>query len=77
MGSNMQRQAVPLLKPDVPIVSTGMEIQAARNSGQIVLAKEAGEVISVTGDKIVTVGDNGPRHIQPAQIQSFKPKHMY
>lgn len=61
MGSNMQRQAVPLLKPDVPIVSTGMELQAARNSGQIVLAQEAGEVVSVTGEMIVVLGENGPR----------------
>lgn len=60
MGSNMQRQAVPLLKPDAPIVSTGMELQAARNSGQIVTAKEAGEVVSVTGEKIVILGENGP-----------------
>ncbi|MBK7894309.1 MAG: DNA-directed RNA polymerase subunit beta [Candidatus Promineifilaceae bacterium] len=61
MGSNMQRQAVPLLQPDVPIVSTGMEQQAAINSGQIVVAKEDGEVVSVTGDTIVVVGENGPR----------------
>ena len=60
MGSNMQRQAVPLLKPDVPVVSTGMEILAARNSGQIVMAREAGEVISVTGDQIVLIGEDGP-----------------
>ena len=66
MGSNMQRQAVPLLKPDVPIVSTGMEIHAARNSGQIVLAKEAGEVISVTGDKVVTVGEEWSTYLQSA-----------
>ena len=45
MGSNMQRQAVPLLQPDVPIVSTGMEEQAALNSGQVVLADVVGEVI--------------------------------
>ncbi|MCA9929364.1 MAG: DNA-directed RNA polymerase subunit beta [Anaerolineales bacterium] len=64
MGSNMQRQAVPLLQPDVPIVSTGMEIHAARNSGQIVLAKEPGEVMSVTGDSVVIVGENGPRNYQ-------------
>ncbi len=62
MGSNMQRQAVPLLIPDVPIVSTGMEIHAARNSGQIVLAKEEGEVVSVTGNNVVVVGENGPRN---------------
>jgi DNA-directed RNA polymerase subunit beta len=61
MGSNMQRQAVPLLQPDVPIVSTGMEQQAAINSGQIVVAKEDGEVVNVTGDTIIVVGENGPR----------------
>ena len=61
MGSNMQRQAVPLLQPDVPIVSTGMEQQAAVNSGQIVVAKEDGEVVNVTGDTIVVVAENGPR----------------
>ena len=49
MGSNMQRQAVPLLKPEVPIVSTGMEWQAAMDSGQVVIAEEDGEVVSVTG----------------------------
>ena len=61
MGSNMQRQAVPLLQPNVPVVSTGMELQAAYNSGQIVLAKSDGEVISVTGDKIVVMEADGPR----------------
>jgi DNA-directed RNA polymerase subunit beta len=61
MGSNMQRQAVPLLQPHVPIVSTGMELQAARNSGQVVQAKEAGEVASVTGDQVVVIGEAGPR----------------
>jgi DNA-directed RNA polymerase subunit beta len=60
MGSNMQRQAVPLLDPDVPIVSTGMELQAALNSGQVILAREDGEVISVTGDRVVVLAENGP-----------------
>ncbi|MCS7072440.1 MAG: DNA-directed RNA polymerase subunit beta, partial [Anaerolinea sp.] len=53
MGSNMQRQAVPLLRPDVPIVSTGMEGQAAYDSGQVLLADVEGEVTSVQGDRIV------------------------
>jgi DNA-directed RNA polymerase subunit beta len=53
MGSNMQRQAVPLLRPEVPIVSTGMEAQAALDSGQVITAEEDGEVISVTGKEIV------------------------
>ncbi|HSH04247.1 MAG TPA: DNA-directed RNA polymerase subunit beta [Anaerolineae bacterium] len=60
MGSNMQRQAVPLLQPDVPIVSTGMELQAARNSGQVIVSRTAGEVISVTGESIMIMGDDGP-----------------
>ncbi|MFW6182382.1 MAG: DNA-directed RNA polymerase subunit beta [Chloroflexota bacterium] len=60
MGSNMQRQAVPLLKPDVPVVSTGMELQAAHNTGQVVLAQAPGEVVSVTGEHIVVMEDEGP-----------------
>jgi DNA-directed RNA polymerase subunit beta len=60
MGSNMQRQAVPLLQPDVPIVSTGMEQQAAHNSGQVVLARADGEVLSVTGERIVVLEEDGP-----------------
>ncbi len=61
MGSNMQRQAVPLLRPDVATVSTGMEWQAAINSGQVIVADGDGEVMSVTGDKIVIMTDDGPR----------------
>lgn len=53
MGSNMQRQAVPLIKPEAPIVSTGMEYQAAVDSGQVVVAEEEGEVVSVTGRTVV------------------------
>jgi DNA-directed RNA polymerase subunit beta len=61
MGSNMQRQAVPLLRPDVATVSTGMEWQAAINSGQVIVSDCNGEVMSVTGDKIVIMTDDGPR----------------
>ena len=53
MGSNMQRQAVPLLKTESPIVGTGMEYKAGVDSGVCVLAKEAGTVISVSADRIV------------------------
>ncbi|HEX9618109.1 MAG TPA: DNA-directed RNA polymerase subunit beta, partial [Anaerolineales bacterium] len=53
MGSNMQAQAVPLIRPDVPQVSTGMEYQAAVDSGQVVIAEEDGEVVSVTGNRVV------------------------
>ncbi len=53
MGSNMQRQAVPLLRPEAPTVGTGMELQAALDSGQVVQAEDDGEVISATAKEIV------------------------
>lgn len=59
MGSNMQAQAVPLLRPDVPQVSTGMEYHAAIDSGQVIVADEDGEVISVTGKEVVVKTNNG------------------
>jgi DNA-directed RNA polymerase subunit beta len=62
MGSNMQRQAVPLLQPDIPVISTGMEGQAAHDSGQVIVAEEAGEVLSVEGDRVVVRVDGGGEH---------------
>jgi DNA-directed RNA polymerase subunit beta len=62
MGSNMQAQAVPLVKPDIPQVSTGMEFHAARDSGQVIVAEEDGEVVSVTG-KHVIVRNGGGDHL--------------
>ncbi len=59
MGSNMQRQAVPLLTPEVSMVATGMEFQAAVDSGQVILAEEDGEVVNVTGERIVVAGESG------------------
>ena len=52
MGSNMQRQAVPLLTVESPIVGTGIEYRAAKDSGITVIAKEDGIVEKVTGDEI-------------------------
>jgi len=62
MGANMQRQAVPLLRPQAPIVGTGIERQVAVDSGQVVLAAVDGEVTSVTGRAIFIVDDNGEEH---------------
>ena len=59
MGSNMQKQAVPLLKPENPIVATGMEYKAAIDSGVVVLAKRAGEVTFVSADSIRVRTTNG------------------
>ncbi len=52
MGSNMQRQAVPLLRPDAPLVGTGMEGRVAKDSGQVVICKEDGTVVSSTSEAI-------------------------
>ena len=59
MGSNMQKQAVPLLRPENPIVATGMEYKAAVDSGVVVLAKRAGEVTFVSADYIKIRAKNG------------------
>ena len=59
MGSNMQKQAVPLLRPENPIVATGMEYKAAVDSGVVVLARRAGEVTYVSADTIKVRATNG------------------
>ncbi len=59
MGSNMQRQAVPLLRPSAPIVATGMELEAARHSGQVLVADNPGVVTSVTSNEIIVTRDDG------------------
>jgi DNA-directed RNA polymerase subunit beta len=61
MGSNMMAQAVPLVSPDIPLISTGMEAHAAIDSGQVLVAEEDGDVVSVTGRTIVVRGANGLR----------------
>ncbi len=53
MGSNMQRQAVPLLYTDAPLVGTGLEAKVARDSGAVITARRGGEVVHVTADEIV------------------------
>jgi DNA-directed RNA polymerase subunit beta len=59
MGANMQRQAVPLIRPEAPIIGTGMEYKAARDSGVVVLAKEGGVVKKVDSDTIIIKGNDG------------------
>jgi len=65
MGSNMQRQAVPLLEPEAPTVGTGMEAKAALDSGQVLTAKVAGVVTSVTSERIQVESDSGELHEYP------------
>jgi DNA-directed RNA polymerase subunit beta len=59
MGSNMQAQAVPLIAPDIPLISTGMEAFAAIDSGQVLVSESDGEVLSVTGRQIVVRNQDG------------------
>ena len=61
MGCNMQRQAVPLLNPHAPYVGTGMEFQAARDSGAAVVAKEEGTVKYADAKKIIVEGESGEK----------------
>ncbi len=65
MGANMQRQAVPLILPASPLVATGMEIEAARYSGQVVYSEIAGVVTSVSNGAIIITGHNGEHRTYP------------
>ena len=70
MGSNMQAQAVPLIRPEIPIISTGMEAYAAIDSGQLVVADEDGEVVSVTGRMIQVRESDG--NIRTYNLQKYR-----
>jgi DNA-directed RNA polymerase subunit beta len=68
MGSNQQRQAVPLIQPKAPIVGTGLESAAARNTGQMVLAEADGEVVKATGDMVSVKYAEG--------VVNYEPQHF-
>ncbi|MFN5862553.1 MAG: DNA-directed RNA polymerase subunit beta [Pseudanabaena sp.] len=68
MGSNMQRQAVPLLRPERPLVGTGLEAQAARDSGMVIVSRVTGEVSYVSADEIrVRADDTGVESVYRLQ----------
>ncbi len=76
MGSNMQRQAVSCVKPQAPLVGTGIEDKAAADSGQVVIAKQAGEVVEVDADHVVIreeapAGAKKPFIKREYRLQSF------
>lgn len=75
MGSNMQRQAVPLLRPERPLVGTGLEAQAARDSGMVVVSRSHGLVTHVDSQVIkvkVTPGEAADPHLTPGEIVEYK-----
>ena len=72
MGSNMMRQAVPLLFPEAPIVGTGMEGRTAYDSGVVVKAKRAGKVSYVSSTRIDIIPDENPKEIDSYRLQKYQ-----
>jgi DNA-directed RNA polymerase subunit beta len=68
MGSNQQRQAVPLIQPQSPIVGTGLEGQAAQNTGQVILAEDAGEVTKANAQEVVVKYNQGSITYEPQRF---------
>jgi DNA-directed RNA polymerase subunit beta len=62
MGANMQRQAVPLVRSEAPLVATGMELRAAIDAGDVVVAEKSGVIEEVSADYITVMADDGTRH---------------
>jgi len=75
MGSNMQRQAVPSIKPEAPLVSTGVEEKAAFDSGRLIVAEADGEIIEVDSQKIVLQESSGKKIIYP--VHKFRRSNYY
>ncbi|HEY5445828.1 MAG TPA: hypothetical protein VIJ87_15445, partial [Pyrinomonadaceae bacterium] len=69
MGSNQQRQAVPLIQPKAPTVGTGLEASAARNTGQVILAEGDGEVVKAEGSQVVVKYKDG-------ESVTYEPQHF-
>ncbi len=72
MGSNMQRQAVPLMRPEAPIVGTGLEYKIARDSRTCIIAERSGVVENVSGEKIIVLYDIEEDNVE--QLVSFEDK---
>ncbi len=69
MGTNMQRQAVPTIRPDAPIIGTGIEYRAARDSGHIVLAEQSGVVSTVDGNHVQITDDK--KNVHEYELKKF------
>jgi DNA-directed RNA polymerase subunit beta len=78
MGANMQRQAVPLVCAEAPYIGTGIEVRAAFDAADMVLAKEAGTVVDVDGDSItIDYRKAGKYRHQVAQVRAIEPGHLH
>jgi len=78
MGSNMQRQAVPLIRPEAPLVGTGVERNVARDSGQVILAEANGVVKEVDASHITMLYDMGGKKVEETyELQTFVKTNQY
>jgi DNA-directed RNA polymerase subunit beta len=83
MGSNMQRQAVPLLFPDAPLVGTGLEFKVARDSGAVITARRGGKIARVTADEVVvdtgmdSIGETDQPLAKLAQYDRYRLKKFW
>ena len=77
MGANMQRQAVPLVRSEAPLVGTGMELRAAIDAGDVVVAEKAGVIEEVSADYITVMARRRhPAHLPDAQVRPLQPRHL-
>ena len=78
MGANMQRQAVPLLRATAPYIGTGVEARAARDAGDVLLARDDGTVTDVVRrHRHGRVQDRWSRHAPARQVPAFEPGHLH
>ena len=78
MGANMQKQAVLPVQPRAPIIGTGVELQAARDSGHALVSRHDGEVVDVSAREITIRDDDGRLHLYNLQkFVSFQSRHMH
>jgi DNA-directed RNA polymerase subunit beta len=72
MGANMQRQAVPLVRPEAPLIGTGVEHRAVVDTGDVVLAEEDGEVVLATSERIVVKPDASPSKLKEYRLAKYE-----
>ena len=77
MGANMQRQAVPLMIPQAPLVGTGLEYRAAVDTGDVVLARNAGTVIDVDAERHRRRGQGHARRVPADEVHALEPGHAH
>lgn len=76
MGANMQRQAVPLIRSEAPVVGTGMELRAAVDAGDVIVTEKPGVVEEVSADFITVMADDGTRRTYRLRKSTVRTRHL-